>query len=138
MAEVIWSGVDELLEQLRDLPDHLAAEAGSIVQGAADNAMSAMAAAYAQHVVSGKLERSLKKTEQAIGRYGVAYQVKNTAPHAWMYENGTIARHNKKGANRGAAPPRHAFVPNAERSRAAMYQQLRAMLEREGFTVTGG
>jgi hypothetical protein len=54
-----------------------------------------------------------------------------------MFENGTMVRHTRIGANRGAMPPGHVFVPTAIRHRAAMYRNLRDMLEREGLLVTG-
>jgi hypothetical protein len=141
MAAVTWNGLDELRAALRALPEHLAGEAQSIVKAAADDAMATMSAAYAGHVVSGNLQRGLKMKELAVGRYGVGYQVRNTSPHAWWYENGTEVRHTSKGVSRGkmfkSRPPGHVMLPTAIRRRALMYRALAAMLEREGFLVSG-
>jgi hypothetical protein len=79
----------------------------------------------------------LKKIEQASGRYGVAVQIRNTSPHAWMVENGTDARHTSRGFSRGRMPPFHVMIPTAARVRAQMYRDLSAMLVREGLLVTG-
>jgi hypothetical protein len=133
MATVLWTGFDELRQQLRELPEHLAGEAGTIVNEATDSFMTTTAAAYPKR--SGNLSRGLRKLQKSSGRFGVVYQVKNVAPHAWIFENGTQVRHTAIGANRGAMPPGHIFVPNAIRTRAQMYQRLAAMLEREGLIV---
>jgi hypothetical protein len=63
--------------------------------------------------------------------------VVNRSPHAWMFENGTQARHTAIGANRGAMPPGHVFIRIAIIKRKQMYAQLRGLLERHGLKVTG-
>jgi hypothetical protein len=133
MAMVLWTGFAELLTQLRELPDHLVGEATTIVNDATDTFMTTTAAAYPKR--RGNLSRGLRKLQKSGSRGGVIFQVKNVAPHAWMFENGTQARHTAIGANRGAMPPGHIFVPNAIRARAQMYQRLADMLEREGLIV---
>jgi hypothetical protein len=135
MAAVLWTGFDELLTQLRNLPERLAGEAGTIVNDTTDRFMTTTAAAYPKR--SGNLSRGLRKLQKSSGRFGVIYQVQNVAPHAGIFENGTQVRHTAIGANRGAMPPGHIFVPNAIRARAQMYQRLADMLEREGLLVTG-
>lgn len=117
------------------LPEHLTDEASSIVDDAGERAMAESFQGYKRR--SGNLRLGLKKEAKFIGRYGTAVVVKNTAKHAWMYENGTQTRQTRLGANRGAMPPAHTFIPAAERSRAQMYRELAAMLEREGFLVSG-
>ena len=72
-----------------------------------------------------------------MGAYGVGVVVTNTSPHAWMFENGTQVRHTRIGANRGAMPPGHVFIPEAERQRRQMFGAFKDMLEREGLVVTG-
>jgi len=135
MATVLWTGFDELLTALRNMPEHLASEAGTIVNAAADAFMADLATAYPKH--TGNLSRGLRKVQKSGGRFGAIYQVKNVATHAWWFENGTQVRHTKLGANRGAMPPGHLFIPYAERHRAQMWRHLADMVEREGFLVTG-
>jgi hypothetical protein len=137
MAGVTWTGLDALRTALQNLPDHLAQEAGTIVRQAAEDARATMATAYETHQVTGNLARGLKRMEQASGRYGVAVQIRNTSPHAWMVENGTDARHTSRGFNRGRMPPFHVMVPTAQRARAQMYRDLKAMLVDQGLLVTG-
>jgi hypothetical protein len=139
MATVTIDGFDELMQALQHLPDHLVEKATTIVSDAADRMLTEATSGYP----SGALQAGMVKTEQAMGRYGVGYQVKNRAPHAWWYEHGTETRHTAKGADRGAmyggpkSPPGHVFIPAAERARPQMYRDLMAMLEAEGFEVTG-
>jgi hypothetical protein len=142
MASVTWTGMDDLMTALRTLPEHLTDEAQGIVRAAADETLSTIASAYAGHVISGNLQRGLKRQEQAAGRYGVAYRVVSASPHAWWFEHGTMARHTATGASRGAMwggprPAGHVVVPTAVRVRTQMNRHLVNMLEREGLLVTG-
>ena len=134
MATVLWTGFDELIEQLRRLPEHLTAEGGAIVNAASDAFMADVEAAYPKR--TGNLARGLRKLNKTSGRFGVVYQVKNVAKHAWLFENGSQTRRSRAG-NPSPMPPGHIFVPAAVRHRAQMYRNLAAMLEREGLLVTG-
>jgi hypothetical protein len=134
MATVLWTGFDELREALRNLPEHLAAEGGAIVNAATDAFMTEVEAAYPEH--TGNLKRGLRKLQKSSGRYGVIYQVKNVAKHAWIFENGSQTRRSRSG-NPSPMPPGNIFVPRAVRHRTRMERNLAAMLEREGLLVTG-
>ena len=136
MATVTWTGLEELLAAMQALPADLVDDATAIISGAADNALAEMDATYPTR--SGNLRKGLKKEDKYIGRFGVAYVVRNSAKHAWIFENGTAARHTFAGAYRGIMPPGHVFVPIAERHRARMYGELRDMLVAHGLVVTGG
>jgi hypothetical protein len=130
---IVWSGLEELKAELRQLPAELAGEASGIVIAAADRAKAAMhyprrTGNLADHVVVGKA---------AAGRYGAGAVVKNTAKHAGIFESGTQARHTALGANRGSMPPGHIFVPAVMRSRRQMYDELKALLVAHGLTVSG-
>jgi hypothetical protein len=135
MATVNTTGLAELREQLRNLPAHLTEEAGAIVNRAADDVEAQIKADY--HTRSGAMVRGVKKKKKSIGQFGVMVQVSSTAYHAWMVENGTAARHTAKGVPRGAAEPKHVVIPAAERRRPQMYDELKAMIAKEGLTVTG-
>jgi hypothetical protein len=132
MARVTWTGLDELMTALKNLPEHLAEEATTIVASAAQDVEATTEAAYV-----GSLQRGVKITEKAIGRYGVAYQVRSMSWLAWIYENGSVARHTVNGVSRGAMPPKHVLIPAAERRRPQMYRELKDMLVREGLVVSG-
>jgi hypothetical protein len=128
-----WSGLAELRDELRRLPAELAGEASAIVIGAAEGAKADMH--YPRR--TGNLADHLYVTKAPAGIYGAGAVVKNTAKHAWLFENGTQARHTAIGANRGSMPPGHVFLPAVIRRRRAMYDQLKALLVRHGLVVSG-
>lgn len=129
-----WRGLDELKAALRELPAHLASEAQDIVFGAADAAAAEIVAAYPSR--TGNLRKGVSVKRQT-SVFSTTATVINKATHAFIFENGTQARHNKIGANRGSMPPGHVFVPRVVRHRRAMYEGLKDLLEREGLMVTG-
>jgi len=136
-VSVKWNGLAELREQLRHLPADLTGEATHIVEGRANRAAADMLAGYAEHRRAGRLQKGVTVTHFDRGRFSAGAIVKNTAPHASIFENGTQARHTDLGANRGAMPPGHVFVPAVVRQRRAMYEDLKAMLVRYGLRVSG-
>lgn len=141
--KLVFEGLAELRAALRNLPATLTGEAAHIVEGAANDAAAAIKAGYG--VQSGDLRDHLTVTHLNIGQFGVAIQVKNTARHAWLYDNGSEARHyiEKSGAEHqtgkmwGRRPPTHLFVRTAIRERRRMNEQLKDMVERNGLTVSG-
>jgi hypothetical protein len=132
---LVWDGLAELRAQLRSLPRELAGEASDIVTGAADGAKSDIVAAYPER--TGNLRDHVIVSKAPAGIYGAGAVVKSTAKHAWMFENGTQARHTALGANRGSMPPGHVFIPAVIRRRRAMYADLKALLVRHGLRVSG-
>jgi hypothetical protein len=134
-ARIVWNGLEELKEQLRNLPTELTAEAGHIVEGAANAAAADVKAAYP--VRTGNLRDHVFVSHRDKGRFSAGAVVKNTAKHAWIFENGTQARHNSIGANRGSMPPGNVFIPAMIKRRRVMYQQLKTVLERHGLRVSG-
>jgi hypothetical protein len=71
------------------------------------------------------------------GQFVTGAVVKNTAPHAILFELGTQARHTKIGANRGSMPPGHVFVPRIVKARRKLTADLKAMVAAHGAVVTG-
>lgn len=141
----VFSGLDELKAELRSLPSDLAAEASSIVIAAAEGAAATVRAVYEQHRVSGNLARSLLVTKPGAPNYGVIMVVKSTSPLAWLFDNGSQARHyvtasgkeHRTGAMWGRTPPTHIFARTMARYRRGMNDRLRALLVRHGLRVTG-
>lgn len=129
------SGFEELRASLRALPADLTAEAGHIVEGAANGAASDIKSEYGNHVRSGNLRDGVRVTHSASGLTAKSV-VKSVSPHAWLFENGSQARHTSIGANRGAMPPFHVLIPAAIRARRVMVTQLIALVELAGLTVT--
>jgi hypothetical protein len=132
---VVWNGLAELREALRNLPADMTAEASHVVEGAANAAAADIKAGYP--VRTGNLRDHVFVSHQDKGRFSAGAVVKNTAKHAALFEHGTQARHNSLGANRGSMPPGRVFIPAVIKRRRIMYQQLRALLERHGLKVSG-
>jgi hypothetical protein len=130
---VEWFGLNELINQLRDLPEDMKDEATAIVLDHADYAKDDIEAAYPE--VSGNLKRGLRVEHTDGGPFGVAVILKNVSPHAYIFENGTQTRQTALGANRGAMPPGNVFVPRVIRWRRAMYDTLARMMEAHGLEV---
>jgi len=138
-----WVGLDELRAALLQLPEDLASDAESIVNDAAQAAFDEIYAAYP--VRTGNLRNGLKVQtlshafdarvgSRALGAGAILY---NNAPHAYMFEHGTEARHTDIGADRGRMPPGKVFIPRVMRHRRRMYEELVAMMESHGLLVTG-
>jgi hypothetical protein len=142
----VFQGVDELLALLRTLPAELAEAAAWYVQDAAAQAESEVRAVYQAHRVTGNLADKLTHDSTASA-FGSAVRVSNTAKHAWIFENGSQARHyTTKGGKRhdtGAMwgqtpqPPGHVFVRTMQKHRRQMYERLSEMVERQGLEVRG-
>jgi hypothetical protein len=137
MASVTWDGLDELKARLRALPAELTGEAAHVIQATANRAEADMRAAYSEHVRSGELRDALKQLERDTPtEYGYAITMINTSPVAWIFENGTQARHRGLRST-GAMPAGHVFLPAMIRNRRPMYEQLKGVLVRAGLGVTG-
>lgn len=130
-----WNGLDEFRRELRNLPADLTGEASGIVNDAAEGAAAFIRAGYPER--TGKLKNGVVVTHRNAGKWAAAKIVKNTAKHAFIFENGTQARHTDIGANRGAMPPGNVFIPRIVKAREQMYRTLRALLEAHGLRVTG-
>ena len=63
--------------------------------------------------------------------------VQNDSPLVRMFEWGTAVRHTALGANRGQMPAEHVFLPRYYTWAHHMVDELSAMLEQHGFTVSG-
>ena len=132
-AELRLEGLAELRKTLEQLPTQMRREVLlPTVDAAADGLAADLRAAYpkgtatlADRVVveRGKGERILAK-------------VRSKAPHAHLYEYGTVKRYTREtGANRGTMPASPTFVPLAMRWRARMMQEIAGRLR--GLRVRG-
>lgn len=129
-----FSGLAELKRDLKNLPSELAREARTVVSQTATKAAGEIVSAYPTR--TGNLKRGVKVSDESSGFSAVA-TVKNTAKHAYIFENGTQARHTDIGANRGAMPPGNVFIPIVVRRRRGMYHELAEIVRKHGLVVTG-
>ncbi len=141
-TRVQWSGLKELIQQLTDAPEDIRQDGLGILREEVEAAADEMRAAYPQGP-TGQLRRSVKvdfPSSQIL--VGV---VRNTAPHAHLYEFGTQRRETASGANRGQIEVGRAggggkpvTVPISRKHRREMFERMKAMLKDKGFEVTGG
>ena len=127
-------GLAELREALKQLPADLLNEASVVVHAQAQATHAIISARYP--VVTGNLKQHLK-IELGRDAVSVSARVKNTAKHAWIFENGTAARRKGNGASTGRMPAHHLFVSTAMARRRLMYAALVDIVRRAGLTVTG-
>lgn len=136
-----FDGLEQLRAELRQLPAALAGEAGHLVQGEANAAAVAIRTIYGAHRVTGNLQEGVEVEASTAGQFGVVYVVRSKAPHAWLFDNGSQARHWAEGKSTGAmwgkTPPTHAFVRTMIAGRRRMYDLLGALLARVGLRVSG-
>lgn len=135
---IVWDGLAELKEALRALPAELTREAADIVFANADVAAQEIRDAYPKR--TGDLAKHISVTK-AGGALSTTATVKNTAKIAWLFENGSQARHyttvNGKRHALGRMPVRPTFVPVMIRRRRIMYEVLKRVLTEHGLLVSG-
>lgn len=129
-------GLDQLLRDLRNLPEHLAAEAAAIIERTTSSAEAQIAAGYAPHRRTGELAGKLKATTKRDG-FSVIGTVRDSSPIAHIFENGTEVRRTDRGAFRGRMPANHVFVPVVSRQRRRMYELLKELVAAQGLEVSG-
>lgn len=127
-------GFNAMYDWLRTLPRNLTNQAQVLVDSSARAAALEIAAAYPRR--SGNLARGVGVQWGARGKFVAASRVVNTAPHAFMFEQGTVSRKTSQGWDRGVMPAGHLFVPIVIRHRADLMVQLEAMMEAEELVVS--
>jgi Bacteriophage HK97-gp10, putative tail-component len=125
-------GLPDLQAALRELPRALLAESRTIVENAAEEAISEMRGLYPRF--TGNLREGLT-IEHRGSTVSTASIVRNKAKHATIFERGTEARHTKDGWNRGRMPAGKVFIPTAEKHRRRMRAAQVALVRRAGFQV---
>jgi hypothetical protein len=139
-AKWTFTGLTELFRELRQLPDELAREGGAIVQAAGAGAAGRVRARYPTGPPQkgrrpGGMIRGVT-TADVVNQFGARVVVRSWEFYAKWYEEGTAVRRNRKGANRGAVRARNIFVPEMQRTRDRMYDELAALLARKGLEVS--
>lgn len=140
-AGVRWSGFDEYLKELVNLPQVLVGEAGHLTEGTVNGLVVDVRSAYSSHVHTGNLRNRvvIAPARPRGARLFTGMVVKSTARHATIFEKGTDPRRTKRGFNRGTMPAADLFVPLAMRARRRLVDQFRQLLLRHGassVTVT--
>lgn len=143
-ARIEFNGLYELKQALKNLPDDLVAGAGAIVSNAARSAAAADFRQYpvgkphmrkGHRVGGGTLKNSLRLEEYALQKGDVSYSLRNVAPHATIYDKGTLPRRTLKGKDCGVMPAGQVFIPNAIHYRQEMREKLVAYVRAAGFQI---
>ena len=135
LTTVQWTGLDSFLDELRLMPANLVEEAQAIMRESAEAAKADIAGAYPSK--SGALRRGLKLTP-ARGILLAGVELRQTAPHGWIYEHGTRDRETTEGKNRGQMPGRAVFEPRAQAYRRTAISAVMFRLYAHGAArVTG-
>lgn len=132
------TGLEDLRAALQQLPDKLDDQASDEVKRTMYEAAAALRASYPQGD-TGNLRAGVK-TRFRINRRGFATgTVRSEAPHAQLWEFGTVNRKTQKGWNRGrmVAQYNRGLVGIAQRERREMFAALVALVRNSGFEVTG-
>jgi hypothetical protein len=129
LTGVQWTGLDTFYDELRLLPANLVSEAEAIMRESAEAAKADIAAAYPSQ--SGALRRGLTLIP-ARGTLLAGVELRQTAPHGWIYEHGTAVRENTAGQNRGQMPGRAVFEPRAHAYRRAAISDVMFRLYAHG------
>ena len=151
ITKVQWDGLEELKIALRRLPQELQQEATTIVLSHAERAAQEIRDAYpigtpgrkrkGVPIEPGGLVAGVQVFAAEAGPWGTKAVVRNRAKHATIYERGTKARHyfTVDGVKKllGSMPAGNVFVPRMITWRHRMYDELKALLERQGLMVTG-
>lgn len=134
--KVALEGFDELRAGLRALPRDMARDARTRVYAAANGAAEDLRGSYPEK--SGNLRRGVKVTLKDED-FAVEATVKSTSPHAHLWEFGTQVRRTQRLLNRGSAPAHfnQGLVGIAQRHRRALNEDLKDIVRKSGFDVTG-
>jgi Bacteriophage HK97-gp10, putative tail-component len=123
---IVWQGLQELRAGLRRLPKDLRDDGNAIVRAAGERTEVATYTNYPE--VTGNLRKGVGRTE-APSAFGILVTVYSRAPHAHLYERGTVKT--------PPAPPHKRLGSHAARERRRMYTELKAMMESHGLDVRG-
>lgn len=139
-TSVVWSGLDEYREQLRQLPEACLGEARKAIEGEANASYVTIASVYEAHRFTGTLRRLLTLSPLTLkGQLTTGLVLKSGSPLAWLFDHGSEARHWKRnGKYVGRMPATFIFTRTVGRARRRLTEQFIALLFRHGASkVTG-
>ena len=136
-SQFVWSGMREYLAELKALPAEAQGEAAKAIEGEVNAAYVTVKRVYLDHEVTGTLARRLTVAPMAGG-----VVLRSASPIAWLFDNGSKARHWASGKNTGTmwgrTPPTHVFASAVGKGRRTLTRRFREMLLRRGaVSVTG-
>jgi hypothetical protein len=136
-STMVWRGLREYLAELQKLPEEAKAEAAKQIEGEVNAAYVTVKRVYLDHQHTGTLAKRLTIAPMAGGLV-----LRSGSPIAWLFDNGSKARHWATGKSTGAmwgkTPPTHIFAATVAKGRRRLTLLFKEMLKRRGAaTVTG-
>jgi hypothetical protein len=134
-ASINWQGdgLDALAKELQTLPDKLLAE---VIDPRMDAETSEAAHRMQSRYAHDSLSKGVRRDKRAPGDY----RIRNTAPHAHLYELGTQSRFHADGSPTGKMPATPVLIPESVGARQRIergVQQDFGKLRTTHLTVTG-
>jgi hypothetical protein len=139
-----WDGLKEFREELRQLPEACRGEAAKVVEGEVNAAYVTVKRVYEAHRFTGFLSSKLAiQPLKVSGQLTTGLILKSGSPLAWLFDNGTQARHyitvNGVTHLTGRMPGFHVFGRTVAFTRRKIRSLLIEMVRRHGATkVTDG
>jgi Bacteriophage HK97-gp10, putative tail-component len=134
MSDEGFSGMSDLIEDLRRMGPAVEQEAQGIVRSSGELMVAELQRSYPAR--EGVLRARVILEEKTQLRI----KVRSKAPHSHLFEDGTVQRFTaRSGANRGTMPAKPTFRPAAVRIRRRMVEQLVDLVKRQrvrGMTGT--
>lgn len=140
---VVWNGLDEYRAQLKQLPEACTKEAANVVEAGVNSAYVTISGVYGAHRHTGTLQKRLKiEPLKQKRQLTTGLVLKSGSPIAWLFDNGSQARHHASGKSTGTmwgkTPPTHIFVKTIIAARRKITDALKAMVLRNGATSVSG
>jgi len=140
---VVWNGLNEYREELRNLPKDCTGEALHVVEGGVNSAYQTISAVYGAHHFTGTLQKRLRISPMKVrGEFVTGLMLTSGSPLAWIFDNGTQARHyvTEHGVTHatGRMPPTHIFSSTVGKTKRKIVQQLKDMVLRRGASTVSG
>jgi hypothetical protein len=134
-----WDGLKEFREELRQLPEALRGQAAKVVEGEVNAAYVTVKRVYEAHRFTGNLSNKLAIAPLKVsGQLTTGLILKSGSPLAWLFDNGTQARHyvtvNGVTHVTGRMPGFHVFGRTVAFTRRKIRGLLIEMVRRHGAT----
>lgn len=133
---MVWHGLEEFRAQLRQVPKNCSGESARIIEGGVNGAFVTISTVYGKHRYTGTLQDRLTITPmRQKGELTTGLVLKSGSPLAWIFDNGTQARHWKSGKSTGKmwarTPPTHIFLKTIIKTRREITDKLHGMVHRQ-------
>jgi len=136
-AFVVWDGLAEYKEELRQLPAACLGEGRHAVEGGVNGAYVAISTVYGAHRVTGTLQKRLKITPLKVsGQYSTGLVLTSGSPIAVLFDRGSQARHyvtvNGVDHVTGRMPPNPIFTSSVAKAKREIVAKLKEIVLRRG------